>query len=64
MGNRKEGTSEEMRAKQLGLENLREWDKIHNLAELIKHGKAKIVSTSTNSTPYTIIKREKVFRCK
>lgn len=62
MGNRKEGTSEEMRAKQLGIDNLHEWDKIHNLAELIKHGKAKIVRN--NGAPYTIIKREKVFRCK
>lgn len=62
MGNRKEGTSEEMRVKQLGVDNLHEWDKIHNLEILIKQGKAKIVRD--NCDPHTVIKEEKVFRSK
>ena len=62
MANRKHGTSEEDRVKQLGANNLHEWDKIHNLSILIKQGKAKIVSN--DGAPYTVIKREQVFRSK
>lgn len=54
MANRKHGTSEEDRVKQLGASNLHEWDKIHNLSILIKQGKAKIVIS--NGAPYTVIK--------
>lgn len=54
MANRKEGTREEDRAKQLGENNLHEWDKIHNLSVLIKQGKAKIVREY--GIPYTVIK--------
>ena len=55
MSNRKEGTSEEERVRQLGANNLYEWDKIHNLSILIKQGKAKIVRS--NGAPHTVIKK-------
>ena len=60
MYNRKPATSEEIRTRQLGADNLREWSKIHNLSELIKNGKAKIVRDS--GTPHTVIKEENIFR--
>ncbi len=55
MANRKHGTSEEERVRQLGASNLYEWDKIHNLSILIKQGKAKIVRS--NGAPHTVIKK-------
>ena len=61
MSNRKEGTSEEERVRQLGVNNLHEWDKIHNLSILIKQGKAKIVRD--NGAPHTVIKENNIFRC-
>lgn len=60
MSNYKEGTSEEVRIRQLGADNSNKWSKIHNLAELIKNGKAKIVRT--NGAPHTVIKEENIFR--
>ena len=62
MAKQKEDTSREMRAKQLGAKNLSEWDMVHNLAQLIKQGKANIVRN--NRIPHTVIKQQKVFRCK
>ena len=60
MSNRKPATKEEMKTSQLGADNIREWDKIHNLAELIKQGKAKIVRG--NGTPHTVIKEKVILR--
>lgn len=60
MANRRKATREEVKTKQLGSDNLHEWDKIHNLAELIKHGKAKIVRTK--GAPHTVIKEDNIFK--
>lgn len=52
MAEQNEATSLYQRKKQLGEKNLKEWDIIHNLAELIKQGKAKIVKGS-DGAPFT-----------
>lgn len=58
MSNRKPATKEEMKTSQLGADNLRKWDKMHNLVELIKQGKAKIVRT--NGVSHTVIKGDSI----